>query len=90
MSTTKRFPENGTRLLPIRTVTTEERRNELLRKLADYERRYGCTSEEMLESLRNGAYDTIEIATWMYDYRSLKRLEQRAGRLAVGAPTKIS
>ena len=90
MSAVKRFPKNGTRLLPVRTVTTEERRKELLGKLADYERRYGCTSEEMLESLRTGAYDTIDIATWMYDYRSLKRLEERAGRPAVGVPTKTS
>ena len=65
--------------LGVRTITTEERRRELLASIAEYERSHGCSSAEMFDALCAGAYDTPEMAFWMADYRALVRLEQRAG-----------
>ena len=62
--------------LNIREVTTEEEISEVREMIADYERRYGRSSREMAEAVRSGeVYDTRDIATWIFYYRYLKRLE---------------
>ena len=63
--------------LNIRRVSLEEAKAELRERLAAYEREHGCSSKEMRDAL--GARlltDTPEIASWMFDYRSLLRLEE--------------
>ena len=66
------------RRLGVRVLTWEERRKEVLGTIADYERNYGCTSEEMRKALIEGtAEETIEAATWMFNYRRLLEMEGR-------------
>ena len=73
--------------LNIRRVSLEEAMGELRERLAAYERAHGCSSKEMYDAL--GARlraDTPEIASWMFDYRSLLRLEEISNSRA-GSPT---
>ena len=66
------------RRLGVRVLTWEERRQELLASIADYERQHGCTSEEMRLALIAGtAEETIEAALWMFNYRHLLEMEGR-------------
>lgn len=73
--------------LDIREVTVEEHIEELRPVVAEYERRYGCSSREMAEAVRSGEiYDTRDIDTWLFNYRYLMRLEGLLGNTN-GTPT---
>ena len=73
--------------LNIREVTTEEYMEELRPIVAEYEQRYGCSSQEMAEAVRSGeVYDTRDIDTWLSHYRFLTMLEGLPGNKN-GAPT---
>lgn len=66
--------------LDIREVTVEESIAELRALIAEYERRYGRSSREMAEAVRSGeVYDTRDIATWIFNYQDLMRLEGLLG-----------
>ena len=59
----------------IRYVSREDGIQELQRMMAEYERRYELSSEEMLAALRRGdRIDTAEIARWMVYYQALRHL----------------
>ena len=73
--------------LNIRRISLDEAMAELRERLAAYEREHGCSSKEMHHAL--GARlltDTPEIASWMFDYRDLLRLEEISNSRA-GSPT---
>ena len=58
--------------LNIREVTIEEHIEELRPVVAEYERRYGCSSRDMAEAVASGkVYDTRDISTWLSHYRYL-------------------
>ena len=66
--------------LNIREVSIEESIAELRPLIAEYEQRYGRSSQEMAEAVRSGeAYDTRDIETWLFNYRHLMRLEGISG-----------
>ena len=61
--------------LNIREVTIEEHIEELRPVVAEYERRYECSSRDMAEAVASGkVYDTRDISTWISHYRYLTRL----------------
>ena len=81
-----RYP-NG---LNVRPITVEEGIAESRLVIAEYERRYGCSSHDMAEAVASGkAYDTRDIATWLSHYRYLMRLEELSG-LTTGIPTRTT
>lgn len=76
--------------LKVRHITAEEGIAETRTVLAEYERRYGCSSHDMAEAVASGkVYDTRDIATWLSHYRYLTRLEELSG-LTTGIPTKTT
>ena len=78
------------RRLGVRVLTWEEHRKEVLDRLADYEQQYGCTSEEMRLALIAGtAEDTIEAASWMFNYRHLLEMEGRLESV-ISTPTNAT
>ena len=67
----------------VRHLSAEEFAAELRERLADYERRHGCSSAEKLASLGGGRYDeSAEVAFWMCDYQALLMLEADSARTA--------
>ena len=76
--------------LDIRESTVEESITELRAVIADYERRYGRSSQEMAEAVRSGeVYDTRDIDTWLSHYRYLTILQELPGS-GNGIPTTIT
>ena len=62
--------------LNVRPITVEEGIAESRLVIAEYERRYGCSSHDMAEVVASGkAYDTRDMAAWLSHYRYLMRLE---------------
>lgn len=73
--------------LRVRVLTREERKHELRERLADYERRHGCSSAEKLASLGGGRYDeSADVAFWMTDYRAYLRLQERERAMPAATP----
>ena len=73
--------------LDIREVTVEEDIREIREMIANYEQQYGRSSHEMAEAVRSGeVYDTRDIATWIFYYQELMRLEALPGN-ENGTPT---
>ena len=65
----------------IRSVSLSVRLKELRKTVKNYEEKYQCASDEMLQAVRAGkAHETIEVSTWLMDYRILKKWEGRSGR----------
>ena len=76
--------------LNVRHLTVEEGIAETRVVIAEYERRYGCSSHVMAEKVASGkVYDTRDIATWLSHYRYLMRLEELSG-LTTGIPTRTT
>ena len=74
----------------VRHLSVEEFAAELRERLADYERRHGCSSAEKLASLGGGRYDeSAEVAFWMHDYQDLLMLEAESGP-QIGSPTTVT
>ena len=74
----------------IKTITRSlsEAFDEMQDSIKNFEQEYGCTSEQMLRSVRSGEiYDTPEIATWLTHYHVLRRLEAQYGA-TTGIPMK--
>ena len=81
-----RYPSS----LNVRHVTVEEGIAETRIVIAEYERRYECSSHDMAEMVASGkVYDTRDIATWLSHYRYLMRLEELSG-LTTGIPTRTT
>lgn len=75
----RRSPGNGGKLRIVH-VTLEEELRKFSARVQRMERRYECSSEEMLEAVRSErAEETWEICDWLIDYRYLKRLRKGAG-----------
>ena len=73
--------------LNIREVSVEEYAGELRPIIAEYEQRYGRSSQEMAEAVRSGeVYDTRDIAVWLSHYQYLMMLQDLSGNMN-GAPT---
>lgn len=73
--------------LRVRVLTREERKQELRERLADYERRHGCSSAEKLASLGGGRYDeSADVAFWMHDYRDYLNLLERERAAPAATP----
>ena len=48
--------------------------------ISGFEQQHGCTSEQMLDSVRSGeTYDTPEITIWLTNYHVLEQLEEQYG-----------
>lgn len=76
--------------LNVRHITVEEGIAEIRPVIAEYERRYECSSRDMAEAVAGGkVYDTRDIATWLSHYRYLMRLEELSG-LTTGIPTRTT
>lgn len=76
---------NGVRIRRF-SVATGMRR--LVLQVSQYERRHGCSSEAMLEAVRDSkAYETPEVSKWLTSYQVLRKLEQQVG-LMTGIPTR--
>ncbi len=76
----------------IKTITRNlsEAFAEMRDSIGNFEQEYGCTSEQMLRSVRSGeTYDTPDIATWLTHYHVLKRLEAQYGA-TTGIPMKAT
>jgi hypothetical protein len=60
-------------------------------KISEYEREYGCSSEEMLRRVKSGeVYETVEIFRWMGAYDDLlfrERMTRTAGTLSTTTET---
>lgn len=77
--------------MKIQTVPLRATLNETVTKLetivSRFERRYECTSAEMLEMLQRGqARDTAEVSKWISTYKTLQRLRPTNGH-TTGSPT---
>ena len=69
------------------TQTVDDELAELRGQAQAYERRRGCSSQDMLEAVREGrAAQTGEICEWMNVYHDLTLLAERSGRMT-GIPT---
>ena len=67
-------------------VTVEELVRRASAGVRRMERRYECSSEEILEAVRGGrAEETWDICKWLTDYRDLKSFREGAGR-ETGSP----
>ena len=67
-------------------ITAEEWFRKASAHVQRMERRYECSSEEILEAVRSErAEETLEICDWLIAYRDLKMLRESAG-LKAGSP----
>ena len=61
-------------------VTMKQKTARLTVSVSSAEKRYGCSSEDMIIALKAGtAKETREVSQWLFNYRSLKRLEGNDG-----------
>ena len=69
------------KLRPVEPLDVEARIRRLTAEVRDMERRYGRSSESMLEAVRSGTvdYSNWEICDWLAAYGDLKDLEGIAG-----------
>ena len=69
---------------PVEPLDVEARIRRLTAEVREMERRYGRSSESMLEAVRNGTvdYSNWEICDWLAAYDDLKDLEGIAGGAA--------
>ena len=71
--------------IPVRTEPLDQAIERLRKSVAEMEFRYECTSEVMAARVASGeVYDTFEIVTWLFDYRTLQDLLEAQ---AEGIPT---
>ncbi len=75
------------------TTVRRESVHEAIRRLEVFisrcERRYECSSDDMVASVRSGHLkETAEISKWLTAHRVLKGLKARHGRTTNGATTK--
>ena len=62
----------------IRKTTTSAGLARLRKTIAKYERRYHCSSDEMIHATKAGtAQETADVSAWLCSYHVLKRLETR-------------
>ena len=81
----RRWRGRGGKIRVVR-ITPEEWFREASAHVQRMERRYECSSEEILEAVRSErAEETLEICDWLIAYRDLKMLRESAGREA-GSP----
>ena len=74
----------------MRRLSADEFAAELRERIAEYERRHGCSSAEKLASLGGGRYDeSAEVAFWMCDYQALLMLEADSA-LTAGSLTTVA
>lgn len=88
----RRWPGRGGKIRIVQ-VTLEGEISKYSARVRRRERRYECSSEEMLEAVRSGrAKETWDICEWLIDYRCLKDLLKGAGREAgsLGSATASS
>ena len=75
---------------PVIQLSLEDEIRRLSAEVRELERRYGRSSESMLEAVRNGAVrPTGDICDWLGTYDTLKALRKSAGRDA-GSPTSAT
>lgn len=61
----------------IRTTSVSTGLNRLRTTVASYEKRYSCSSGQMLDAVRTGkARETADVSRWLVSYQALERLEQ--------------
>ena len=81
----RRWPGYGGKI-PVVHTPVEELFRKASARVQRMERRYECSSEEILEAVRSGrAEETWEICEWLIAYRDLKMLRESAG-LETGSP----
>ena len=81
----RRWRGHGGKIRIVRP-TLEELFRDYSARVQRRERRYECSSEEILEAVRSGrAEETWEICKWLIDYDYLKALRKSAG-LETGSP----
>lgn len=73
------------------TRTTMKQKSARLRvSISAAEKKHGCSSEDMITAMRAGtARETMEVSRWLFNYRSLKRLEGHRGHTN-GISTKVT
>ena len=65
----------------VKRITVKQKAARLRVSVTASEKKYGCSSEHMLDALKSGkANETREVSQWLFNYRALRRLEGHAGR----------
>lgn len=74
--------------MPVKTVSLKDAVFEYKKKVKSYEKKYGCKTKVMLDSVESGkSKETMDVARWFFNYRTLVSLESKLGH-TTGIHTK--
>ena len=64
--------------MKVRTESIGQTLNRLETYVRRFERRYECSSEEMLQAVKDGRKETAEISRWLNRFKVFRGLERKA------------
>lgn len=72
----------------IKRLTLAEKIDSLKGSIEALEEKHGCSSGQASEAIKAGIMsETMEISQWLFNYRTLTRLEELSGGM-IGTPTR--